>query len=300
MDLLGTLETSLQKEDLIWGSEESKVCLVSSLEQSLACGEQGAEMPLQTATCLSYVDNHNEKASCSLLTYLEHKDLKFRMKALSALVGQIKLHNETTTNGLVHQLLHSIVFQHRIQAAGWLECIGLERIREQGLEKEVYSVLREKIYSDPLLVVRKAIGMTAGSLGMKKSMWDTFERQLQDPSEKRRVQAVLALGALGLRHKRILHQLLKMVDTDQSESVCVQIVRLFCSLDLKDSSVLRNLKEKEQGMGRLARYLMWPYTWLPNKQIFSCYAHLREASKALKILEQNMANPTQDPLGVRD
>eukprot|EP00079_Xenopus_tropicalis_P031053 XP_017944824.1 PREDICTED: uncharacterized protein LOC101730340 isoform X2 [Xenopus tropicalis] len=238
MDLLGTLETSLQKEDLIWGSEESKVCLVSSLEQSLACGEQGAEMPLQTATCLSYVDNHNEKASCSLLTYLEHKDLKFRMKALSALVGQIKLHNETTTNGLVHQLLHSIVFQ----------------------------------------VVRKAIGMTAGSLGMKKSMWDTFERQLQDPSEKRRVQAVLALGALGLRHKRILHQLLKMVDTDQSESVCVQIVRLFCSLDLKDSSVLRNLKEKEQGMGRLAR----------------------EASKALKILEQNMANPTQDPLGVRD
>ncbi|KAE8576817.1 hypothetical protein XENTR_v10004329 [Xenopus tropicalis] len=275
MDLLGTLETSLQKEDLIWGSEESKVCLVSSLEQSLACGEQGAEMPLQTATCLSYVDNHNEKASCSLLTYLEHKDLKFRMKALSALVGQIKLHNETTTNGLVHQLLHSIVFQHRIQAAGWLECIGLERIREQGLEKEVYSVLREKIYSDPLLVVRKAIGMTAGSLGMKKSMWDTFERQLQDPSEKRRVQAVLALGALGLRHKRILHQLLKMVDTDQSESVCVQIVRLFCSLDLKDSSVLRNLKEKEQGMGRLARYLMWPYTWLPNKQIFSCYAHLR-------------------------
>ncbi|OCT62931.1 hypothetical protein XELAEV_18044024mg [Xenopus laevis] len=80
MDLLCALETSLQKDDLIWESEESKFRLVSSLEQNLACGEQGDEMPLQAATCLSYVDNHNEKASCYLLTYLEHKDMKFRMK----------------------------------------------------------------------------------------------------------------------------------------------------------------------------------------------------------------------------
>ncbi|XP_041431888.1 protein HEATR9-like isoform X2 [Xenopus laevis] len=200
------------------------------------------------------------------------------LQALGSLVGQIQLYNNRITKGLMDQLLHSIVFQHRIQASRWLKYIGLERIREQGLEQEVYSVLKQKIHSDPLLVIRKSIGITVESLGMNKSMWDTFESQLQDPCEKRRTQAVLALAALGLRHKLILCQLLNMLDTDQSESVRIQIVRLFCSLDLKDSSVLRNLKEKEQGMGSLAR----------------------EASKALKILEQSMAKPKQNPLVVRD
>ncbi|KAM4691207.1 protein HEATR9-like [Rhinophrynus dorsalis] len=153
---------------------------------------------------------------------------------------------------------------HRIQACTWLQCVGLQRIREQGLEQDLYTLLGEKIYSDPLLFVRKNIAMTMEVLEMKNAMWETSERQLEDPSAERRIQAVLSLAALGLRYNRTQRHLLEMLDVDQSESVRVQIIRLFCSLGLKDPSIQRNLKMKEQGVGVLAR----------------------EASKALRILQK--------------
>ncbi|XP_029456474.1 protein HEATR9 isoform X2 [Rhinatrema bivittatum] len=175
-----------------------------------------------------------------------------RAQAVRTLVMCIQVHDAAAIQGTLDQISQSEVFKHRIEASYFLVIIGLQQIKQEGLEGKVFDLLREKLYKDPLLVVRRAVALTVENLQMKKLMWDTIEKQLKEESEVSRIQAVLSLGVLGIRNRLVLRHLVEMLDMDQSKEVRIQIIRLICLLRLKDPYILRKLKFKEKGEEPLA------------------------------------------------
>nr|XP_033815944.1 protein HEATR9 isoform X3 [Geotrypetes seraphini] len=187
-----------------------------------------------------------------------------RNQALSTLVLCMRIHDVVTIQAAIDQLSHSKMYKHRMDASYLLTSIGLQQIRQEGMERKVYDLLRKALFNDPVMAVRKAVALAAESLQMKKLIYDAVEKQLEEQNEVTRTQAVMTLNILGVRSQRILRLLLEMLDLDKSKEVRIQIIRLISALRLKDPRIIRKLKLKEQGEGSLAR----------------------EAAKALKSLQR--------------
>lgn len=257
LDLLGTLRSVLQKKASCDPSQRASVdCqsgLTSVLEGLVVPRDHGDEIPVLAATCLAFLDEGNETALRYLTNYLHDEDLDKKMKALPLLVKWTKVHTNVVIRVLLHQLLHSKIYKHRIEACRLLMNIGLQRIQEEGLEEEVFEALKMKLNKEPLMNVKQVVGEAADALGMKPLMWDLAERQLKAENEVLRRQAVNTLSTLGLRNKRILRLLLEMLDLDPSKGVRVEIIRMASALRMKEPSMLRKLQLKVEGEGVLAR-----------------------------------------------
>ncbi|XP_029456473.1 protein HEATR9 isoform X1 [Rhinatrema bivittatum] len=256
MDILTTLKITLQKRCQApraqGDSLEDLHGLTRALVQLVTTRGHLDNISLEAAICLAHLEARNKSALSILRSYLSHKNLKKRMKAVRTLVMCIQVHDAAAIQGTLDQISQSEVFKHRIEASYFLVIIGLQQIKQEGLEGKVFDLLREKLYKDPLLVVRRAVALTVENLQMKKLMWDTIEKQLKEESEVSRIQAVLSLGVLGIRNRLVLRHLVEMLDMDQSKEVRIQIIRLICLLRLKDPYILRKLKFKEKGEEPLA------------------------------------------------
>ncbi|XP_030062495.1 protein HEATR9 [Microcaecilia unicolor] len=257
MDILIALKTTLQRwlQDTRSQGEslENEPSLTNALLQLLTSKDHLDDVSLEAAICLAHLATRNEAAFSTLMSFLSDRDMKKRMQALSTLVMCVGLHDAVTIQAALDQLTQSKVYKHRVEASYLLISIGLQQIRQEGLEWKVFDLLREKLYMDPVLAVRQAVAQAVESLQMKKLMYNFVEKQLEEQSEVSRIQAVMSLGVLGLRNQRLLRILMEMLDLDDSKEVRIQIIRLTCLLRLKDPYILRNLQLKEQGEGPLAR-----------------------------------------------
>ncbi|XP_028937626.1 protein HEATR9 isoform X2 [Ornithorhynchus anatinus] len=165
-------------------------------------------------------------------------------KALMLLIRQFQMGTEAVIHAAMYQLRHSWLVQHRIEAAGLLQSIGLSQIQEHGMEEEVFKLLLEKVYDEPFLEVRQAVVEAVESFQMKSRMLDIVELQVEDTDTKTRRQAVLSLGVLGIRTPRLFHYLLDMLDLEKSEQVLVELNRMFAALAMRDPWVLEKLKSR--------------------------------------------------------
>ncbi|XP_044837796.1 protein HEATR9 [Mauremys mutica] len=238
--------------------------LVGTLEQLAASQDRTDDSVLLAATCLVYLDASNPAALEALLRCLTQENMKKKMQALLMLVKHVNVVSADIIQALIDQLRHSPVYKHRADAANLLSTVGLEPIRWEGLEEEVFQLLVEKLHQEPFLVVRQTVAMTAAALQMKRRIWDIVEKQLKERSEVSRRQAVVSLGVLGLRNKNVFFTLLEMLEVDSSLAVRMQVIRTFCTLGMNNTHVLKTLMLKEQTDGALAR----------------------ECAKALKILQK--------------
>nr|XP_033815943.1 protein HEATR9 isoform X2 [Geotrypetes seraphini] len=262
MDILIALKTTLQRNQGV--SLEDEPSLTNTLIQLVTTREHLDDVSLEAAICLAHLATSNEVALSILLSYLKDTDMKKRMQALSTLVLCMRIHDVVTIQAAIDQLSHSKMYKHRMDASYLLTSIGLQQIRQEGMERKVYDLLRKALFNDPVMAVRKAVALAAESLQMKKLIYDAVEKQLEEQNEVTRTQAVMTLNILGVRSQRILRLLLEMLDLDKSKEVRIQIIRLISALRLKDPRIIRKLKLKEQGEGSLAR----------------------EAAKALKSLQR--------------
>nr|XP_042697198.1 protein HEATR9 [Chrysemys picta bellii] len=235
--------------------------LIGTLEQLAASQDGTDDSVLLAATCLVYLDASNPAAQAALLRCLTQENMKKKMQvrilpdhqALLMLVKHVNVVSADIIQALIDQLRHSPVYKHRADAANLLSTIGLEPIRREGLEEEVFQLLVEKLHQEPFLVVRQTVAMTAAALQMKGRIWDIVERQLKEKSEVNRRQAVVSLGVLGLRKKQVFFTLLEMLEVDSSLAVRIQVIRTFCTLGMNNTHVLKTLVLKEQTDGALAR-----------------------------------------------
>ncbi|XP_060700816.1 protein HEATR9-like [Hemiscyllium ocellatum] len=118
----------------------------------------------------------------------------------------------------------------------------------------VLEALKQKLWDDPVLAVRRRAGLIVNLLDMKITVWKDMEQQLKDDDAEVRGSAVISLGVLGLPHNRVLQLLLDMVEIDLSQYVRFQIIRTFAQLRLNDPRVKRSLLNRQLGEGPLARY----------------------------------------------
>ncbi|XP_065419065.1 protein HEATR9 [Chrysemys picta bellii] len=227
--------------------------LIGTLEQLAASQDGTDDSVLLAATCLVYLDASNPAAQAALLRCLTQENMKKKMQALLMLVKHVNVVSADIIQALIDQLRHSPVYKHRADAANLLSTIGLEPIRREGLEEEVFQLLVEKLHQEPFLVVRQTVAMTAAALQMKGRIWDIVEKQLKEKSEVNRRQAVVSLGVLGLRKKQVFFTLLEMLEVDSSLAVRIQVIRTFCTLGMNNTHVLKTLVLKEQTDGALAR-----------------------------------------------
>ncbi|CAM2101949.1 unnamed protein product [Caretta caretta] len=227
--------------------------LIGTLEQLAASQDHTDDSVLSAATCLVYLDASNPAALEALLRCLTQENMKKKMQALLMLVKHVMVVSTDIIQAVIDQLRHSPVYKHRADAANLLSTIGLESIQQEGLEEEVFQLLVEKLHQEPFLVVRQTVAMTAAALQMKGRIWDIVEKQLKEKSEVSRRQAVVSLGALGLRNKHVFFTLLEMLEVDSSPAVRIQVIRAFCTLGMNNNHVLKTLMLKEQTDGALAR-----------------------------------------------
>ncbi|KAJ6660334.1 hypothetical protein lerEdw1_017757 [Lerista edwardsae] len=298
-DTLAALKVSLQA----WSIAElnyigARSSLTRNLERLVNLEEPLENTTFDAATCLGYLDKSNLIAQETMFMCLATNDWKKKMQALIMLVNQMNIVNDVIIQNILEQLQHSPVCkailllvlqmrvcdltsitvvhvqdvgftltEHRADAARLLSNIGLVAIQDEDLEEEVFDVLLDKLYEEPLLVVKQSVALAIEALKMKKRVWDISEKQLKDKDEEVRKRAVMSLAVLGIRNKNIFFYLLEMLDLDTSEDVRIQIVKTFSALGMNNVHVRKSLKDKEQMTGMLAS----------------------ECTKALKILDKNSA-----------
>nr|XP_048293761.1 protein HEATR9 isoform X3 [Myodes glareolus] len=139
-------------------------------------------------------------------------------KALRMLVKMMNVHSAAVTRAILEQL-HSDVIDDRFEATQMLKTIGLEKIQAQGLEELTFDLLKRKIHNEPFLAMRQAVSETAEVLKMKPLIMKLMEAQLMSPDASDRQEAIISLGALGIRNQQVFHLLLDMLDAEETQSV---------------------------------------------------------------------------------
>ncbi|XP_072339347.1 protein HEATR9-like isoform X3 [Scyliorhinus torazame] len=194
-------------------------------------------IPVQATACLCYLNRNDEEAIDYIISYL-HDGTTYQKK------------------------------QHRLKALDLLAFVGPLHITETGMHEAVFEALKEKLWDDPVMAVRRRAAIVVNMLKMKMALWMEMEQQLEDNDAEVRGKAVNSLSVLGLPNNRVLQLLLEMVEVDLSQFVRFQIIRAFARLHLNSEHVKRSLLNRQLGEGPLAR----------------------EAQRALKSLEKTSKN----------
>uniref|UniRef100_A0A8C6QTP1 HEAT repeat containing 9 n=1 Tax=Nannospalax galili TaxID=1026970 RepID=A0A8C6QTP1_NANGA len=159
---------------------------------------------LEAALCLGFLRPCSNTVQEFLLQSLYQGPMTQRMKALRMLVKIMHIHSATVTKPILDQLCSS---DDRFEATQMLKTIGLEEIQAQGLEELTFDLLKKKMHNEPFLTMRQAMAGTAEKLKMKPLMMDLMEAQLMSPNASDRQEAVISLGALGIRNPQVFHLL---------------------------------------------------------------------------------------------
>ncbi|KAL1779421.1 HEATR9 [Sigmodon hispidus] len=176
------------------------------------------EVSLEAALCLGFLRPSNSMVQEFLLLYLCQGPMPQRMKALRMLVKMMNVHSATVTRAILEQL-HSDILDDRFEATQMLKTIGLEKIQAQGLEELTFDLLKKKIHNEPFLAMRQAVSETAEVLKMKPLIMKLMEAQLMSPDASDRQEAIISLGALGIRNQQVFHLLLDMLDAEETQAV---------------------------------------------------------------------------------
>ena len=150
-------------------------------------------------------------------------------------------------------LSKSSVWKHRCLAAELLITLGRQYVFVDTKEEDVYNILERRLWDDPNSEVRLASAKALTALGMFSKACEKTEKNLDDPDEDTRSQAVISVGTLGMKNERIIRILLEMLELDSSDYVRLMVVRTFVVLKLTDKRVIRALKERERADGPLSR-----------------------------------------------
>ncbi|XP_006833684.1 PREDICTED: uncharacterized protein C17orf66 homolog [Chrysochloris asiatica] len=220
------------------GDEGKLVALLQMLMKALP-----KEMALEAALCLAFLRPCNKEAQEFLLQCLGQGPKAQRMKALMMLV-KMQVHSSTVIKAILEQLCSSNVLEHRLEATKMLKTIGLERIQVEGLESLTFDLLRKKMYNEPFLAMRKAVADTVEQLKMKPMMMNLVEAQLMSPSTTARQEAVISLGALGIRSPQVYHLLLDMLDAEKSQEMKENLQKTLILLASTEPWIRKKLKNK--------------------------------------------------------
>ncbi|KAL6074168.1 hypothetical protein STEG23_025651, partial [Scotinomys teguina] len=195
------------------GNEEKLVPVLEKLiDKSLN------EVSLEAALCLGFLRPSNSMVQEFLLLCLCQGPMPQRMKALRMLVRMMNVHSAAVTRAILEQL-HSDVLDDRFEATQMLKTIGLEKIQAQGLEELTFDLLKRKTHNEPFLAMRQAVSETAEVLKMKPLIMKLMEAQLMSPDASDRQEAIISLGALGIRNHQVFHLLLDMLDAEETQAV---------------------------------------------------------------------------------
>ncbi|XP_021504696.2 protein HEATR9 [Meriones unguiculatus] len=195
------------------GNEEE---LVSVLQQLM--GKSLNEVSLEAALCLGFLRPSNSMVQEFFQLCLSQGSMHQRMKALRMLVKMMKVHSAAVTRAILEQL-YSDVLDDRFEATQMLKTIGLEKIQAQGLEELTFDLLKRKIHNEPFLAMRQAVAETVEVLKMKPLITKLVEAQLMSPDVTARQEAIISLGALGIRNEQLFHLLLDMLDAEETQSM---------------------------------------------------------------------------------
>ncbi|XP_072501005.1 protein HEATR9 isoform X1 [Notamacropus eugenii] len=198
---------------------------------------------LEAALCLSFLDSENPIAREFLLQCLTQGERKRKMKALVVLVKLMNVHTLPVLQAAMEQILTSYVAKHRIEAIKLLKIFGLEKIRNLGMENDIFELLRLKVHDDPLQEVRETVAEIVEALKMKPMMLNIVESQLNDPSALVRHEAVISIGVLGICSSRMFYFLMDMLDLETNLLVRKELEKIFITLFKKDPWVWAKLQD---------------------------------------------------------
>ncbi|KAM6163639.1 protein HEATR9 [Rhynchocyon petersi] len=231
---------AVPKEKRIQVEDEGKlVSLLQRLMNVLPIDEA-----LEAALCLGFLRPCSKVVQEFLLQCLGQGPKTQQMKALWMLVKMMHVHSAVVIRAILEQLSSSAVLEHRLEANNLLRTIGLEAIQGQGLEGLTFDLLRKMLYNEPFLALRKAVAETVEKLKMKPLMMNLVEAQLMDPSASTRQEAIISLGALGIRSPQVYHLLLDMLDVEKNQNVKNSLQKTLILLGSTDAWIQKKLKNK--------------------------------------------------------
>lgn len=212
------------------------------------------QISFEAAVLLGRLCVSDDNAKFKLKQSLEYsEDTHVKAKSLEILVKQLNCTDLDIVKSTLRMLSKSSVWKHRCLAAELLITLGRQYVFAETKEEDVYNILERRLWDDPNSEVRLASAKALTALGMFSKACEKTEKNLDDPDEDTRSQAVISVGTLGMKNERIIRILLEMLELDSSDYVRLMVVRTFVVLKLTDRRVIRALKERERADGPLSR-----------------------------------------------
>ncbi|XP_074045001.1 protein HEATR9 isoform X2 [Macrotis lagotis] len=247
MDTLSGLHIALNVWILLPKSKREPIGAKDALKKVLKMLVKGKSpqdnVALEAALCLSLLDPENLIAREFLLQCLTQGEMKKKIKALMALVKLMRLHSLPILQAIMEQLQSSFVVKHRLEALKLLKTIGLVKIQNLGMEKDIFELLKLKLHEDPFQEVKTAVAEIVEVLKMKPMMMNVVESELNDASASKRRQAVISIGVLGISSSRMFYFLMDMLDYETDELVRKELEEIFIILSKKDPWIREKLQD---------------------------------------------------------
>lgn len=220
------------------------------------CCNPDPEDPIafDSAVLLGRLCVRDTNAEARLMKALEEPtDSHIKAKALEILVKQLGIINEVIVEQILNLLKMSPVWKHRVLATKLMISLGPKQKYVLKIQDQLYMLLTRRLWDDPSSEVRLSAAKALAALGMFARACEAVENCLEDTDEKKRAEAVISVGTLGIKNEHVIRLLLEMLELDASEYVRLMIIRTFAILRLTDRRVLRTLREREKLDGSLAR-----------------------------------------------
>ncbi|XP_074045004.1 protein HEATR9 isoform X5 [Macrotis lagotis] len=245
-DLTLSLSSPVEDEQ-VYAAQREPIGAKDALKKVLKMLVKGKSpqdnVALEAALCLSLLDPENLIAREFLLQCLTQGEMKKKIKALMALVKLMRLHSLPILQAIMEQLQSSFVVKHRLEALKLLKTIGLVKIQNLGMEKDIFELLKLKLHEDPFQEVKTAVAEIVEVLKMKPMMMNVVESELNDASASKRRQAVISIGVLGISSSRMFYFLMDMLDYETDELVRKELEEIFIILSKKDPWIREKLQD---------------------------------------------------------
>ncbi|RMZ95383.1 hypothetical protein BpHYR1_002877 [Brachionus plicatilis] len=219
---------------------------ISTLEELIDA--RNLELAQKACLCIGQLGvKHSEKAINKLVRIYEHgKDEEKKSLCLESLVRLFGKKDTKIIKFVIKAVHYAKHWTARISAAKLLSHIGANILSINSLYDDAYRLLLDRLSSDPIREVRLAIGESIKDLQMFDMAFSSIIKNLEHTDEEFRARSVISIEMLGVRKKKVIQNLIDMLELDSSEFVRTTVLKTLGNLAPNNPKVIQAFNNLEK------------------------------------------------------
>lgn len=232
--------------------DSQKQDFICTLRQLVNEGTDNDSISYNAAVILAQSHHSNNQCETRLRLALQNGSSQQKSKALYCLVIHLKCTDEAIIANAVYQSEKLIDWKLRLSAISCLRNIGIEVLLSE--EEKIIKFLKKRLAAEPVHVVRVTLGCLVTELGYRQKFESEIIKELENPAEMERAEAVVSLSGLISDSNKVQNALMDTLEFDPSIYIRLLVASMIGKSKSLNSVAMSRLRSKCDGIGLVANH----------------------------------------------